>query len=47
MHKKSYLYDISGTNFRKNILKNKIFLHADKNMQRYLLKNNPNKIFVK
>ena len=46
-HKKSYLYDISGTNFRRNILKNKIFLHADKNMQRYLLKNNPNKIFVK
>tara|TARA_B100000795_G_scaffold149398_1_gene111896 strand:+ start:1807 stop:2805 length:999 start_codon:yes stop_codon:yes gene_type:complete len=47
IHKKSYLYDISGTNFRKNILKNKIFLHADKSMQNHLLKNNPNKIFVK
>ena len=47
LHKKRYLKDISGTNFRKNILSNKIFLHADKNMQEHLLINNHKKIFVK
>ncbi len=46
LHRRRYLIDISGTDFRKNIVKNKIFLHADKSMQKYLLKNNQKKIFV-
>ncbi len=47
LHKKTYLKDISGTNFRKKILKKKIFLHADKDLQNYIRKINSKNLFLK